>query len=67
MKGKGCCKKWQQADLDHGVVQDRCLNAASGSIAILELTTHSAVTSCDGHTSSECSAGLHNDRRPNPS
>lgn len=71
LSGKMECKsgseKREQPDLHHGVVENRGLIHTSRSISILELTTHSAVTGCDGDTSSKHTAGLHNNGRSDPS
>lgn len=66
MKGKGGGKKWQQTDLDHGVVENRCLGFSSRGIAVLELTAHGTVTGCNCHTASENAAGLHDNCGTHP-
>lgn len=66
MKRKSGSQKREEADLNHGVVENSGLSLASWSIAILELTTNSTVTSRNGDTTSKHTAGLHDDCRADP-
>ena len=51
----------KKTNLNHGVVEHRCLSLSSWSIAVLELAADSAVASGDCHTASKDATGLHDD------
>ena len=66
MQSKGSGEKRKQPNLHHSVVQNSSLSLTSGSISVLELPSHSAVTGCDSNTASQHTTGLHDDSRSNP-